>query len=147
MALDKAGNIFAADTGNNVVKMFDEKVSFLQSVGSQGSGDVKLNRPGSVAVDAADKLLVADNGNHRMCIFDPQGTFMQSFGKRGSAEGKLESPRGVALNSDGKIMVADTENNRVQIFDAQGKVSAVQAVPRANFRVRIILRWTTAISS
>jgi sugar lactone lactonase YvrE len=71
LAVDSAGNIYVADTGNNLIRKVTPMgvvTTLLES--SQGdeivSQSVRLNSPGGVAVDGAGNVYVADTNNH--CI-------------------------------------------------------------------------------
>jgi sugar lactone lactonase YvrE len=72
LAVDGAGNIYVADTGNNTVREItaDGVVSTLpeQAVargpGDQAAAKAQFNSPGGVAVDDAGNVYVADTSNH-----------------------------------------------------------------------------------
>jgi sugar lactone lactonase YvrE len=71
LAVDSAGNLYVADTGNNLIRKVTPMgvvTTLLET--SQGdeitSQSVHLNAPGGVAVDAAGNVYVADTNNH--CI-------------------------------------------------------------------------------
>jgi trimeric autotransporter adhesin len=76
IALDKAGNIFIADEGNNRIRRVDARTGFINTVAGNGdfgfSGDggqainANLYQPLRVALDKAGNLYIADNFNHRI---------------------------------------------------------------------------------
>ena len=78
-ALDSAGNLYIADSGNHVVRKVDSSHNISTvagqcaspcSGGFSGDGDLangaELNTPMGVAVDGAGNLYIADYGNHRV---------------------------------------------------------------------------------
>jgi sugar lactone lactonase YvrE len=82
VAVDAAGNLFIADSGNNVIRKVDVN-GIITTVAGNGyvnpialagsySGDggsatnASLNYPDGVAVDASDNLFIADAGNNRI---------------------------------------------------------------------------------
>jgi len=75
LALDRAGNLFIADAGNNRIRKVGNTgvISTVAGTGELGfSGDfgppasARLNVPTDVAVDVAGDLFIADSSNHRI---------------------------------------------------------------------------------
>ena len=78
VALDGAGNLFIADTGNNVIRRIDRFTGLITTVagslsgtgGFQGEGvlatSAELNAPEGVTVDGGGNLYIADTANHRI---------------------------------------------------------------------------------
>jgi sugar lactone lactonase YvrE len=71
LAVDGTGNVYVADTGNNVVRKITPTgvVSTLSPVGPNNSSgkavqNIQLNNPGGVAVDGAGNVYVADTNDH-----------------------------------------------------------------------------------
>ena len=74
-AVDKAGNIYIADAGNNCIRKVDKSGIITTYVGNgmagySGDGGspliCELNFPTGVATDASDNLYIADLGNQRI---------------------------------------------------------------------------------
>jgi sugar lactone lactonase YvrE len=77
VAVDAAGNLFIADTGNGVIReinnydlMTTVAGGFRNEKGYSGDGDAAtnatLNSPSAMTLDAADNLFIADTGNSRI---------------------------------------------------------------------------------
>jgi len=76
VALDSAGNIFIADSGNHRIRKVDAVTGIISTVagtgipGSTGPGgpatSASLQEPQGLAVDVTGNLLVADTSNNRM---------------------------------------------------------------------------------
>jgi large repetitive protein len=138
IALDAAGNLLIADTGNQVVRRVDAVtglISTLAGIGVAGySGDgvaatsAELNSPWNVAVGGDGTVYIADLANNRVRAVSPSGTIstVAGMGVRGfSGDGdaatsaELNAPAAVALDPAGNIYIADSGNNRVRRVNAQ----------------------------
>ncbi len=135
IAVDKAGQIFVADTWNGRIEVFDKEGKFLRKWGyfntTNGElGDANaLFGPRGLAVDTEGNLLVADTGNKRIIRFKPDGSLLQQVGGGGVVGGRFEEPVGVTVASDGSVLVADTWNRRVQRLSPQLEFVSEMAVP------------------
>lgn len=132
VAVDSAGNLYIADTGNNRVREVEVSgiITTVAGTGKAGySGDggpatkAKLDGPTGVAIDSAHNLYVADAGNNRIRKITASGTIatVAGTGKAGySGDGgpagaaKLNDPAGVAIDSADTLYIADFGNNRVR---------------------------------
>ena len=84
VAVDAAGDVFIADTGNN-------RVVEVNSSGVQTTIASGLSSPNGVAVDAAGDVFIADSGNNRVLEVTPSGA-QTTIGTG------LSSPEGVAVD-------------------------------------------------
>ncbi len=103
LAVDTAGNVYVADSGNNrVLKL---------AAGSSTPTELqftKLKHPGGVAVDTAGAVYVVDSGHDRVLKL-ADGSNDQT--KLPFAD--LDDPAGVAVDAAGTVYVADAGNNQV----------------------------------
>ena len=143
VAVDAAGNVYVADTGNSRVRRIDATgtITTLAGTGLRGSGgdggpatEARLDQPECVAVDAPGNVYVADTGNSRVRKIDAAGTIttLAGTGLRGSGgdggpatEAQLNYPRGVAVDAASNVYVADTGNHRVRKIDAAGTITTI----------------------
>jgi sugar lactone lactonase YvrE len=144
LAMDGAGNLYVADSGNHRVLIFDapfaNDVEADEVIGQEsftvagcnrrsGPGPNKLCAPQGIAIDREDNLYVADEDNNRVLQFNSPRTTDQSadriFGQRGRfrtgvCEGSVQNgicrPEDVAVDEDGNLYVAVAGHNRVLIF-------------------------------
>ena len=69
VAMDKSGNIFLCNRGNNSVQIFDSEMRFISKFGKKGTHPGSLKYPTSVIVDSKGSVIVCDSLNHRIQIF------------------------------------------------------------------------------
>jgi uncharacterized protein (TIGR03437 family) len=130
-AVDEAGSLFIADTGNHRIrKVTPAGVISTVAGGAEGfAGDggpatsARLRTPRGVAPDGAGGLLIADTGNHRIrqvaadgIIRTLAGTGAAGFAGDGGAAALalLNAPAAVVAGVGGVIYIADTGNNRIR---------------------------------
>jgi len=142
MTIDKAGNLYVADTDNNrICKVTPEgKISILagstykknnESFADGPGSDALFAGPSDIAIDAKGNLYVADYFNNRIRKVTPKGevsTFAGN-GEHGMADGQgstaeIPWPSGVALDAKGNLYVADGYN-RIRKVTPKGEVSTL----------------------
>jgi len=143
LALDTAGNLYLADSANNVVRRVDAASGVITTVAGDHAADqaasdglggfsgdggpatsARLNDPQGVALDGAGDLFVADTFNHAIREVTPDGvisTVVNSSARAGGessgaapADSKLNTPFAVAVDpSTDLLYIADTKNSAV----------------------------------
>lgn len=123
VAVDAAGNVYVADSGNNLVRKIAASDGAVTSLGTSASPP--FIGPVGVAVDTSGTVVyVADTNNNlvRKIIID----LVEVSTTLGiSASPAFRGPYGVAVDGDGNLFVGDSGNNLVRRIDAQ-----TQAVTR-----------------
>ncbi len=66
IALDRQGNIYVADTGNNRIAVVSASGAWLFSTGRRGQGAGNFDAPSGIAVDSQGNVYVADTNNNRV---------------------------------------------------------------------------------
>ncbi len=143
LAVDGSGNVYVADSFNNVIRKIDPQgnVTTFAGNGTAGfvdgtgglSGTAEFNGPIGMALDAQGNLIVADLGNNSIRKVDPQGnvTTLAGNGATGYVDGtggmtgtaEFNFPLDVRVDSQGMIWVADETNSVIRLIDAQGNVT------------------------
>jgi sugar lactone lactonase YvrE len=121
VAIDSAGRIIVADTGNHRIQVCT--AGFCNPFGGPGTAVGRFDSPRGVAVDSLGRILVADTGNDRIQRCDDAGN-CSVIGSAGPAPGQFNAPVGITAGHDLSIWVADTGNHRVQNCDAEGNCTA-----------------------
>jgi sugar lactone lactonase YvrE len=143
VALDGAGNLYVADSGNNTIRQVVVStgvVTTLAGNGMEGSTDgtgaaALFEDPTGVAVDRAGHLYVTDYGNNtiRQVVVSTGvvTTLAGTAGMRGSTDGTgaaalFFGPYGVAVDGAGNLYVTDSVNDTIRkIVIASGVVTTL----------------------
>lgn len=145
VAVDGSGNVYIADTFNDVIRKLapsGEMTVVAGTIGGHGSADGKgaaarFDDPEAIAVDQSGNIYVADWGNHTIRKITPAGdvtTLAGSAGVSGSADGpgnvaRFDFPSGVATDTAGNVYVADGGNQTIRKITPSGVVSTVAGSP------------------
>jgi rhamnogalacturonyl hydrolase YesR/sugar lactone lactonase YvrE len=131
LALDSAGNLYVADTGNSTIRKITSAGVVSTLAGSatnsgtaNGSGSAaRFSSPADLCVNSSGTLYVADTGNHIIRQVSSAGavtTLAGSAGNPGTADGiataaRFNAPTGIAINAAGaSLYIADTTNNTLR---------------------------------
>ena len=128
--MDSSGNIYVADTANDLIRKIapGAVVSTLAgSVGAAGSdngtnGTARFNGPFGVTVDSADNIYVADTGNNTIRKITLSGVVTTPAGLAGSSgitdglgdQARLNSPTGIAAGNGTDVIIADLNNSSIR---------------------------------
>jgi uncharacterized protein YjiK len=130
VAVDSAGNVYVADTGNNSIRKITSNGTVITLAGSHlnkgsqdGTGNAAwFSSPIGVSVDSSGNVYVADTGNNAIRMITPAGvvtTLGGTAGITGATDGTgsaalFSSPYDVTVDNTGNIYVADTFNNTIR---------------------------------
>ena len=153
ISVDAAGDLYIADTNNQVVREVSASTGDINTVageyagpfgngvgGYNGDGELAtaatLNRPYAVAFDAAGDVLIADAGNNRIREINAtaltistvagDGTPGFSGDNAAAASAELDAPTGIALDPAGDLYIGDSQNNRIRkVNSASGDINTL----------------------
>jgi sugar lactone lactonase YvrE len=143
LAVDQAGNIYFADSQNNVVRKVNAGTGIVTTIAGLGpsnagyTGDngpataAKLNNPYGVAVDSDGNIYISDSGNNVIRkIVDGVITTIAGTGEEGySGDGGAATSatflamKGIVLDRYNNIFVADAGNNVIRKITEEGIIS------------------------
>jgi sugar lactone lactonase YvrE len=148
VAVDSAGNLYVADSENDVIRKMNMvgsgwEVGILAGrVAVAGSSDgtgtsAEFNFPYSVAVDSSNNVYVADFNNDTIRKVTPAGavtTLAGAAGIAGSTSGmgssaRFNLPAGVAVDSAGNVYVGDDLNDTIRMITPAGVVTTLVGLP------------------
>jgi len=141
VAVDRAGNVYVADTGNNTIRRISPNgvASTLAGVsGSHGSADgigsnARFWAPFGIAVDRSGNVYVADTANNTIRKITPKGVVSTLAGLAGhpgskddlGANARFRNPWGVAADETGNVFVADMSNDTIRKITPAGVVTTL----------------------
>jgi uncharacterized protein (TIGR03437 family) len=135
VAVDSAGNIYVADTGNNRLRAISPLGNIFNVAGTGTAA--ALSAPQGVAVDAADDLFIADTGHNQIREI-PSGGQLTTIAGTGnccySGDGgspttaALNLPQGLAVDASGNLFIADSANNAVRAIEPGSSAPSIAAV-------------------
>jgi trimeric autotransporter adhesin len=143
VALDGSGNLYIADTNNNVVRMVTtagniSTVAGNGTAGYTGNGGAatgaELNGPYGVTVDASGNLYIADTNNNAIRKVTTAGTISTVAGTGTSGytgnggpatSAKLSGPAGIAVDASGNLYIADSSNYVIRKVTTVGIISTI----------------------
>lgn len=121
VAVDKAGNIYVADSDPKAqsITKYDASGKFLLTWGGPGSADdnAKFADLWAIAVDKAGEVLALDEATEWVQVFDANGKFLRKWGGLPS---KMYHPRAMTIDANDSIYIADTGNHRILVYDTNG---------------------------
>ncbi|MBL9214710.1 MAG: immunoglobulin domain-containing protein [Opitutaceae bacterium] len=147
IAVDAAGNLYVADTGNHTVRKVTPEGVVTTLAGSPrepGSADgtgaaARFFLPTGVAVDGAGMVFVADRGNHLIRKIAPDGSVSTVAGFVGEsgdaddsvADARFAPPWGIAVDASDNLYVTDQEHRIVRKITPGGQVTRIAGVSSA----------------
>ncbi len=141
LAVDAAGTIFVADTGNCTIRAISPAGDVRTIAGEAGVlGDAdgpgaaaRFRNPTGLAVDGAGTVFVTDSFSATIRTVSPAGevqTLAGTAGEFGDNDGigsaaRFKQPVGVAVDGTGHVYVTDATTATIRAIDAAGHVTTL----------------------
>lgn len=141
IAVDRAGNLYVADTQNHAIRKIAPSGLVTTLAGApraRGCADgtgaaARFNAPVGIAIDESGTLYVADGANQTIRKITAAGavtTLAGSVGVSGSADGdgpaaRFSGPKGIVVDGAGDLYVTDRGNGTVRKITAGGTVTTI----------------------
>jgi uncharacterized protein (TIGR03437 family) len=163
VSLDKSGNLYIADAGNNCIRKVTPGgvIATVAGIGNRAgfAGDgaaatgALLNIPSDVTVNGSGSLWIADSGNNRVRLVDGSsgvistiaGGYNDGFSGDGgpAIDSLLSFPWKLTLDAAGSIYIADRVNNRIRKISAPAatltSLSAASYIPNGSLAPSMIV--------
>ena len=142
VSLDKDGNIYISDAGNNVIRMVNARTGIITTVAGNGiggySGDgglatqASLNLPFHCAIDDHGNLFISDLVNNRIrkvekatgIITTIAGTGIQGYNGDGNNAllTNITIPMGIAFDNHGDLIISDEAGLRLRKLNLKTRI-------------------------
>jgi sugar lactone lactonase YvrE len=152
LEVDSAGNLYIADTSNNVIRKIAAGTGIITTIVGTGSGGYSgdggqadaatLNSPSSVSLDSSGNLYIADYSNHvvrKVTVATGIITTIAGNGTDGysgdigpATSAQLKGPNDVIVGADGALYIADYSGHNVRRV-YEGVISTVAGTGTAGF--------------
>jgi len=147
IAADGAGNIFVADSGNNVIRRIAPGgvvTTLAGTAGVYGWADgmgsaAQFNAADGIATDSSGNVYVADGGNNTIRKITPAGSVTTLAGMPAGQNGVIEGPAGaaarfftpaaVAVDASGNVYVSDLYNHEIRKVTPAGLTTTLAGSP------------------
>lgn len=132
ITVDKMGNLYIADAGNDRVRRIDATTKIITTVIGGGTSNdegvlatqAKLSKPLGVLVDDAGNIFVSDTSSSRVRVVEAKTGKIRTVAGRGKSDiggdgsaatsAGLRLPSGLAMDKDGNLYIADVGNSSIR---------------------------------
>lgn len=142
VAVDSAGNIYIADSSNNLIEKITTDGNliviagggeFVPTTASQLATNVKLNEPTGVIVDSVGNIYIADSSNNfiekitsgNLSVIAGSKLILPKKIPQQATSLLLGNPKGVALDSTGNVYITDTNNSFIEKITTDGSLNII----------------------
>jgi hypothetical protein len=138
VALDDGGNVYVADTANNLIRQIDPTGIVRHFAGDRDAGfrnggpvSAEFNGPTGIVFDGIGNLYVADSNNNMIREISLKTGVVSTYagvvdaGWVDGDPGEFNSPQGLAIDGEGNLYIADTLNNAIRMVTPPGVVSTI----------------------
>ncbi len=137
ICVDKTGNFYITEAGNNTIRKIDisGNVTTYAGAGIAGfldgnAGTARFNQPWGICIDDSNNLYISDFLNFRIRKISATGIVSTIAGTNvaGLKNGKGDTaqfnyPRGICRDNKGNLYIADSWNHRIRKIDTARMVS------------------------
>ncbi|WP_066836291.1 IPT/TIG domain-containing protein [Rufibacter ruber] len=122
IALDNAGDIYAADLSCNCVTKFSIDGQPQQTFGSSSTNTGGILSIGSIIIDEQKNVFIADKTKNTVLKFNQSGTLIQQIGNSIATGGTLGAVADIGFDAQQNLYVLDDVEKLVHKFSPNGDV-------------------------
>jgi serine/threonine protein kinase, bacterial len=139
VTIDKAGNLFVVDNGNNEIRKVTPAGVVTTFAGNTTKGNAdgtggaaSFFNPAGITIDTAGNLYMADKYNNEIRKITPAAvvTTIAGISLPGSADGpggaaRFQLPSGICIDPAGNLYITDWGNNEIRKITPTGGVTTI----------------------
>lgn len=125
VAVDRLGNIYIADQGNNRIRRIDAATAVVSTVYGDGAVET-LQGPTGVAFDTAGRLYIADTRNNRVLRQDAAGG--TTFTVIADSTRNIRRPRDITVDAAGKVFITNAGTHQILDLEAPNNTLGTTSV-------------------
>jgi uncharacterized protein (TIGR03437 family) len=130
VAVDAGGNVYIADSGNNVIREISG--GNINTIVGANAGQF-LNDPESVLVDSSGNLYISEQSGYRiskysngnLTVLAGNGNIGYSGDNGPGTDASVNEPTGIALDSQGYLYFCDTDNSVIRKISPNGIITTI----------------------
>ncbi len=118
-----SGIVYVVDTGNHRIQLFDQKGTFIKSIGGFGFAKDHFDTPRDIWVRSMINIYVSDYNNQRLVRYDRHMNFISML-ERNDADPyayQFYEVCSAALNGQNELFIVEHDENKVIKFSREGK--------------------------
>lgn len=123
VAIAPNGNVYVADSGNNMVRVFDYNGNSKFNFGTKGSLPGQMEYPDGIAISPSGEVFVGEIGNQRIQVFSLDGKYLREF------KTHRKYKPGVIVFDRTDLYVADLTHQEIAVYGQNGKLKTAIGKP------------------
>lgn len=119
----KNKTIYGTGFYDHMVRMMDNSLTVLKSIGGKGHSPAKFRGPNGIRC-SKDEIFICDTGNDRIQVYDKELHFLREIN-----DSRLKSPDDLDFDEDGNVYVTSQGNHTIVVFQPYGQFLRIIGKP------------------
>ena len=117
------GHVYVCDRDNDRIQVFDQKLTYVRTIGTMGTGEGQFNMPRKMAFDRQGRMFVSDGTKYRIQVFGETGEYLYQFCRGSSTEDDVNYSAGLHIEKD-FLYVSEWNTHTISVFTLSGEFLA-----------------------